>query len=291
MLGLRSQGSPIFVRTVCSDREADEAAPSLVVQGLVSLKQSLSGFDVHTFKSKRRFSLSCPLCEDGAPLAGAPPASTLLSVSSLSSGAHSGQSPLGSLAAALPPAWAQGPPRVGAHQCRCRPALALRTRGRPLPEGLPSCPRGSLGVEPRVGPLRAWAVGSWLIPTVPAAEAFGDLAFGDIFLHLLTGNLALLADEFALEDFCSSLFDGFLLTASPRYSGCGAGRPGSPVGPRSPRSPCSAVASSSRKENVQRHALRLLLHLHHRVAPARLQALQKALEPTGQVGAAHLPVP
>uniref|UniRef100_G1RD81 Negative elongation factor complex member B n=1 Tax=Nomascus leucogenys TaxID=61853 RepID=G1RD81_NOMLE len=43
-------------------------------------------------------------------------------------------------------------------------------------------------------------------------ETFGDLAFGDIFLHLLTGNLALLADEFALEDFCSSLFDGFFLT-------------------------------------------------------------------------------
>lgn len=36
---------------------------------------------------------------------------------------------------------------------------------------------------------------------------------------------------------------------------------------------------------MQRHALRLLLHLHHRVAPAKLQALQKALEPTGQVGA------
>lgn len=49
-----------------------------------------------------------------------------------------------------------------------------------------------------------------------AVETFGDLAFGDIFLHLLTGNLALLADEFALEDFCNSLFDGFLLTASPR---------------------------------------------------------------------------
>ncbi|XP_006776583.2 PREDICTED: negative elongation factor B, partial [Myotis davidii] len=45
-------------------------------------------------------------------------------------------------------------------------------------------------------------------------ETFSDLAFGDIFLHLLTGNLALLAEEFALEDFCSSLFDGFLLTAS-----------------------------------------------------------------------------
>uniref|UniRef100_A0A8D0PQA0 Negative elongation factor complex member B n=1 Tax=Sus scrofa TaxID=9823 RepID=A0A8D0PQA0_PIG len=87
-------------------------------------------------------------------------------------------------------------------------------------------------------------------------ETFGDLAFSDIFLHLLTGNLALLADEFALEDFCSSLFDGFLLTASPR------------------------------KENVQRHVLRLLIHLHQRVAPSKLEALQKALEPTGQSGEA-----
>ncbi|KAL0606662.1 Negative elongation factor B, partial [Plecturocebus cupreus] len=87
-------------------------------------------------------------------------------------------------------------------------------------------------------------------------ETFGDLAFGDIFLHLLTGSLALLADEFALEDFCSSLFDGFFLTALPR------------------------------KENVQRHALRLLIHLHPRVAPSKLEALQKALEPTGQSGEA-----
>lgn len=41
---------------------------------------------------------------------------------------------------------------------------------------------------------------------------------------------------------------------------------------------------SSRKENVHRHVLRLLLHLHPRVAPSKLEALQKALEPTGQVG-------
>jgi len=40
---------------------------------------------------------------------------------------------------------------------------------------------------------------------------------------------------------------------------------------------------SPRKESVQRHVLRLLLHLHHRVAPSKLEALQKALEPTGQV--------
>ncbi|NWZ20082.1 NELFB factor, partial [Asarcornis scutulata] len=85
-------------------------------------------------------------------------------------------------------------------------------------------------------------------------ETFSDLAFGDIFLHLLTGNLTLLGDEFALEEFCTSLFDGFFLTAC------------------------------SRKENVHRHVLRLLLHLHHKVAPAKLESLQKALEPNKQSG-------
>jgi negative elongation factor B len=51
-------------------------------------------------------------------------------------------------------------------------------------------------------------------------ETFGDLAFSVIFLHLLTGSLALLANRFALEDFCSSLFDGFFLTPSPRRRMC-----------------------------------------------------------------------
>lgn len=67
---------------------------------------------------------------------------------------------------------------------------------------------------------------------MPIVETFGDLAFGDIFLHLLTGTLALLADEFAVEDFCSGLFDGFLLTAAPRYPGgrTGAGWAGGGLG-------------------------------------------------------------
>lgn len=128
-----------------------------------------------------------------------------------------------------------------------------------------------------------------LTPAVPAVETFSDLAFGDIFLHLLTGNLALLADEFALDDFCSSLFEGFLLTASPRYQGWGRGACAGGRSPGLEGAGPAAVSASSRKENVQRHTLRLLLHLHHRVAPSRLQALQKALEPTGQVGAAPSP--
>ncbi|NXG91625.1 NELFB factor, partial [Stercorarius parasiticus] len=93
-----------------------------------------------------------------------------------------------------------------------------------------------------------------LLPAL--VETFSDLAFSDIFLHLLTGNLTLLGDEFALEEFCTSLFDGFFLTAC------------------------------SRKENVHRHVLRLLLHLHHKVAPTKLESLQKALEPTKQSGEA-----
>lgn len=141
-----------------------------------------------------------------------------------------------------------------------------------------------------------------------AVETFGDLAFGDIFLHLLMGNLALLADEFALEDFCRSLFDGFLLTASPRClpstclhcQGCGPGGRGGgtaggvggggvwPSWAGAALGHCSAAMASSRKESVQRHVLRLLIHLHHRVAPSKLEALRKALEPTGQVGAPAL---
>ncbi|KFQ22431.1 PREDICTED: negative elongation factor B, partial [Merops nubicus] len=93
-----------------------------------------------------------------------------------------------------------------------------------------------------------------LLPAL--VETFSDLSFSDIFLHLLTGHLTLLGDEFALEEFCTSLFDGFFLTAC------------------------------SRKENVHRHVLRLLLHLHHKVAPAKLESLQKALEPTKQGGEA-----
>ncbi|XP_032993636.1 negative elongation factor B [Lacerta agilis] len=93
-----------------------------------------------------------------------------------------------------------------------------------------------------------------LLPTL--GETFNDLAFSDIFLHLFTSNLTLLSDEFAQEEFCTSLFDDFFLP------------------------------TCLRKENVHRHVLRLLLHLHHKVAPAKLESLQKALEPPKQGGEA-----
>ncbi|TDH12479.1 hypothetical protein EPR50_G00047450 [Perca flavescens] len=83
-------------------------------------------------------------------------------------------------------------------------------------------------------------------------ETYNDMAFGDIFLHLLTGHLTLLSDEFGSEDFCSVVFDGFLLT------------------------------SFSSKENVHRHTLRMLLHLHHKVLPSYMETLMKTLEPPKQ---------
>ncbi|XP_050807581.1 negative elongation factor B-like [Gopherus flavomarginatus] len=101
-----------------------------------------------------------------------------------------------------------------------------------------------------IGEVCVWNAFLRLLPAL--VETFSDLAFSDIFLHLLTDNFMLLADEFALEDFCTSLFDGFFLTAC------------------------------SRKENVHIDMLRLLLHLHHKMALAKLESLLKALEPTKQ---------
>uniref|UniRef100_A0A7N8WPJ0 Negative elongation factor complex member B n=1 Tax=Mastacembelus armatus TaxID=205130 RepID=A0A7N8WPJ0_9TELE len=85
-----------------------------------------------------------------------------------------------------------------------------------------------------------------LLPAL--VETYNDMAFGDIFLHLLTGHLTLLSDEFGSEEFCSVVFDGFLLT------------------------------SFSSKENVHRHTLRMLLHLHHKVLPSYMENLMKTLE-------------
>ncbi|TNM90182.1 hypothetical protein fugu_004416 [Takifugu bimaculatus] len=89
-----------------------------------------------------------------------------------------------------------------------------------------------------------------LLPSL--VDTYNDMAFGDIFLHLLTGHLTLLSDEFGSEDFCSVVFDNFLLT------------------------------SFSSKENVHRHILRMLLHLHHKVAPSYMESLIKTLEPPKQ---------
>uniref|UniRef100_A0A8C6TFU6 Negative elongation factor complex member B n=1 Tax=Neogobius melanostomus TaxID=47308 RepID=A0A8C6TFU6_9GOBI len=92
-----------------------------------------------------------------------------------------------------------------------------------------------------------------LLRLLPAlVETYNDMAFGDIFLHLLMGHLTLLSDEFGSEDFCSVVFDGFLLT------------------------------SFSSKENVHRHTLRMLVHLHHKVLASYMETLMKTLEPPKQ---------
>lgn len=49
-----------------------------------------------------------------------------------------------------------------------------------------------------------------------AVDTYNDMAFGDIFLHLLTGHLTLLSDEFGSEEFCTAVFDNFLLTSFSR---------------------------------------------------------------------------
>uniref|UniRef100_A0A8C5FZC3 Negative elongation factor complex member B n=1 Tax=Gouania willdenowi TaxID=441366 RepID=A0A8C5FZC3_GOUWI len=98
-----------------------------------------------------------------------------------------------------------------------------------------------------------------LLPAL--VETYNDMAFGDIFLHLLTGHLTLLSDDFGSEEFCSVVFDGFLLT------------------------------SFSRSENVHRHTLRMLLHLHHKVVPSYMETLIKTLEPPAQVNFQAPPAP
>uniref|UniRef100_A0A8C8JM74 Negative elongation factor complex member B n=1 Tax=Oncorhynchus tshawytscha TaxID=74940 RepID=A0A8C8JM74_ONCTS len=90
-----------------------------------------------------------------------------------------------------------------------------------------------------------------LLPAL--VETYNDMASGDIFLHLLTAHLTLLSDEFGNEEFCSAVFDGFLLN------------------------------SFSSKDNVHRHNLRLLLHLHQKVLPSCVETLVKTLEPSKQV--------
>ncbi|XP_041098540.1 negative elongation factor B [Polyodon spathula] len=89
-----------------------------------------------------------------------------------------------------------------------------------------------------------------LLPAL--VETYNDMAFSDVFLHLFTGSFTLLSDEFGAEEFCNAVFDGFFLT------------------------------SFSSKENVHRHILRLILHLHHKILPSRLESLIKTLEPSKQ---------
>lgn len=115
------------------------------------------------------------------------------------------------------------------------------------------------------------------------------MAFGDIFLHLLTGHLTLLSDEFGSEEFCSVVFDGFLLTSFSRWVLEYNCRPTVSVAEDITISIglerfVSLSESFSSKENVHRHTLRMLLHLQHKVLPSYMETLMKTLEPPKQVG-------
>lgn len=96
----------------------------------------------------------------------------------------------------------------------------------------------------RVGILR-------VLPILSSCE--GDRAYEDPFLHSLIALLIPMAEEFANEDFCTNLFDGFLFAGLTRE-----------------------------KDNVVRHLLKLLWYVHGKLPPSRLATLMKAIQPTVQ---------
>ncbi|XP_046400983.1 negative elongation factor B [Ischnura elegans] len=83
------------------------------------------------------------------------------------------------------------------------------------------------------------------------ANCESDRAFEDPFLHSLVSLLINMMEEFCTEDFCTVIFDEFFFTAIAR-------------------------------ENVIRHLLKLVWHVHTKLPASRLQTLVKALQPTSQ---------
>ncbi|XP_037558966.1 negative elongation factor B-like [Dermacentor silvarum] len=100
------------------------------------------------------------------------------------------------------------------------------------------------------------------------AGAEGQRAYQDPFLHTLVGHLALMADDFAQEDFCTVVFDEFFLS----------GLSGNASGGSTP----AALPSTEGASSAARHLLRLLWHVHAKLPPARLQGLMKTLQPLVQ---------
>ncbi|KAJ8038512.1 Negative elongation factor B [Holothuria leucospilota] len=87
---------------------------------------------------------------------------------------------------------------------------------------------------------------SRVLPKVVRTE--GDLTWDDTFLHPFTSQLIGMADEFSSEDFCSLVFDSFLLRSVTR-------------------------------ENVARHTLRLVEYIFQKLPALRLSSLQSQLSP------------
>lgn len=72
--------------------------------------------------------------------------------------------------------------------------------------------------------------------------------FEDTFLHSLVSNLITMVDEFTSEDFCEIVFDHFFKSGMSR-------------------------------QNVLRHMLRLLYHIHYRIQREKLNSLMVSLKP------------
>uniref|UniRef100_A0A131XKZ8 Putative negative elongation factor b-like protein n=1 Tax=Hyalomma excavatum TaxID=257692 RepID=A0A131XKZ8_9ACAR len=100
------------------------------------------------------------------------------------------------------------------------------------------------------------------------AGAEGQRAYQDPFLHTLVGHLALMADDFAQEDFCTVVFDEFFLSGLSSNAS-GGGTP-------------AALPTTEGASSAARHLLRLLWHVHAKLPPARLQGLMKTLQPLVQ---------
>lgn len=113
------------------------------------------------------------------------------------------------------------------------------------------------------------------------AGAEGQRAYQDPFLHTLVGHLALMADDFAQEDFCTVVFDEFFL------SGLSGNTPASGVPATLPTTEPPMKNSTEHLRNqgassAARHLLRLLWHVHAKLPPARLHGLMKTLQPLVQ---------
>uniref|UniRef100_A0A2P2I3Z6 Negative elongation factor B-like n=1 Tax=Hirondellea gigas TaxID=1518452 RepID=A0A2P2I3Z6_9CRUS len=80
------------------------------------------------------------------------------------------------------------------------------------------------------------------------ATCHQDRAFHDTFLHSLVAALIPMTDEFAMEDFCTIVFDEFFLTNISR-------------------------------ENVMRHLMKLVWYVHTKLPDNRRDTLLKALQP------------
>lgn len=94
------------------------------------------------------------------------------------------------------------------------------------------------------------------LPTLLSCE--NERAFEDTFLHCFVTYLARMADEFASEEFCTVVFDEFLM-----------------------------VDVST--ESVRRHILRLLWFVHHKLPSGRLSSLMSVLQPGPEVSCVNTP--